>query len=118
MHILGLPGNPVSAVVCGILFLVPLIRALLGRADTSPPRRPARFGVAWPANDLREDYLRATLSLDAATGIAIVTPFPAQDSSMVRLMRDADCLLVRPPFAAAAEPGDACEIVDLAALGY
>lgn len=118
MHILGLPGNPVSAVVCGILFLVPLLRKMLGRADTSPARRPARFGTAWPANDVREDYLRATMSLDAETGIAIVTPFPAQDSSMVRLMRDADCLLVRPPFAVAAEAGDWCEIVDLRALGY
>jgi molybdopterin molybdotransferase len=118
MHILGLPGNPVSAVVCGILFLVPLIRALLGREERVPPRRPARFAVPWPANDMREDYLRAAAAVDRQTGLTMVTPSPTQDSSMVRILREADCLVVRPAHAAAAAPGDPCEIIDLRALGY
>ena len=118
MHILGLPGNPVSAVVCGILFLVPLIRALLGRDDVRLPRGRARFAVPWPANDLREDYLRATMMLGDDGSTALVTPFAVQDSSMVSVLQQAQCLVIRAPHAPAAEPGDACEIIDLRAAGY
>jgi molybdopterin molybdotransferase len=118
MHILGLPGNPVSAVVCGILFLVPLIRALSGRRDLVSERLVGRFAVPWPANDHREDYLRATSSVDAETGDVTVTPFEVQDSSMVRVLHEARCLVVRPPDAPAARVGDRCEVIDLCAHGY
>ncbi|MDQ0469297.1 molybdopterin molybdotransferase MoeA [Labrys wisconsinensis] len=118
MRILGLPGNPVSAIVCGVLFLVPLIRALSGRGDRTLARRPARFAVDWPANDFREDYLRATFALDAAAELPMVTPFAVQDSSMVSVLAGADCLAIRPPHAPAAQAGDPCEIIDLNAAGY
>src|SRR5438876_6861757 len=59
MHVLGLPGNPVSAYVCAVLFLVPLIRRLCGRADVQPVNQPALLGCDFPANDERADYLRA-----------------------------------------------------------
>jgi molybdopterin molybdotransferase len=118
MHILGLPGNPVSAVVCGILFLVPLLRALTGRRDLAPERLIGRFAVPWPANDHREDYLRASSSLDPDTGAIMVTPFRMQDSSLVRVLHEARCLVVRPPDAPAAGVGEICEVIDLAALGY
>ena len=116
-HVLGLPGNPVSAVVCGVLFLVPLIRALLGRADVNLPRRRARLARPWPANDLREDYLRATLTLDEEGGLPDVAPFALQDSSLVSVLQQADCLVVRPPFAPASAAGEVCEIIDLRQAG-
>ena len=61
MHVLGLPGNPVSSYVCAFLFLVPLIRTMIGRADITAPTESASLGCDMPANDERADYLRATL---------------------------------------------------------
>lgn len=118
MHILGLPGNPVSSVVCSVLFLVPLLRTLLGRTETGLARRKAVFAAPWPANDLREDYIRARFILDDASGIIKVAPLAPQDSSLVSVLQHADCLVIRPPFAPEAKPGDVCEIIDLRAAGY
>jgi molybdopterin molybdotransferase len=117
MHILGLPGNPVSAVVCAILFLVPLLRSLLGRHDVRLSRTQARLAVPLPQNDLREDYLRAT-AVAGKDGYPRVTPFARQDSSMVSVLQQAQCLLVRAPNAPAAKAGEQCEIIDLSAAGY
>jgi molybdopterin molybdotransferase len=117
MHILGLPGNPVSAVVCGILFLVPLLRALLGRQDVRLPRAPARFAVPWRSNDIREDYLRATVALGDDGATLWVTPFAVQDSSMVSVLQRAQCLVLRAPHAPAAEAGERCQIIDLRTPG-
>ena len=61
MHVLGVPGNPVSSFVCGFLFLVPLIRRLAGRSDLAHRTESAMLGCDLPANDERADYLRATL---------------------------------------------------------
>jgi molybdopterin molybdotransferase len=110
--VLGLPGNPVSSIVCGVLFLLPALRRLAGRPRTGPDRRPARLGRDMPANDRREDYLRAALTF-GPDGVAIATAFPRQDSSMLRLVADAECLLIRAPHAAAAGAGEPCEILDL-----
>ena len=63
MRVIGLPGNPVSAYVCGFLFLVPLIRALSGRAAIHHVSETALLGRPVAANDMREDYLRARLEL-------------------------------------------------------
>lgn len=102
MRVLGLPGNPVSALVCGLVFLRPLLRALLGR-EPEPPPAVARLGAAVGANDLRQDYLRARI---AATDDALVaTPFPRQDSAMLATLAEADGLIVRPPHAPAAPEG-------------
>src|SRR5262249_47386954 len=62
MHVLGLPGTPVSAYVCAVLFMVPLIRRLAGRSDVGPQPERARLGCDLPPNDERADYLRATLA--------------------------------------------------------
>jgi molybdopterin molybdotransferase len=118
MHILGLPGNPVSSVVCSILFLVPLLRTLLGRADPMLTRERSVFASSWPANDLREDYIRARFVLDDTSSIVKVAPLTPQDSSLVSVLQHADCLVVRRPFAPEAKPGDDCEIIDLRAAGY
>jgi molybdopterin molybdotransferase len=113
MQVLGLPGNPVSAYVCGVLFLVPLIRRLAGRSDVEPALDSARLGSALPPNDERADYLRATLA-PGADGIPIATPAPVQDSSMLAPLAQADCLLVRAPHAPAAKAGEPCSIIRLA----
>jgi molybdopterin molybdotransferase len=112
MHVLGLPGNPVSAYVCAVLFFVPLLRRLAGRSDLTLPCETAVLGCALGANDERADYMRATLER-RADGILVATPFRAQDSSLLVPLASADCLLIREPFAPAAEAGSPCVIVNL-----
>lgn len=109
---LGLPGNPVSSIVCALLFLAPAIRKLSGRADVDPVTQAARLGRDMGANDRREDYMRAALELDSA-GAPVATAFDRQDSSMLRPMSRAECLLVRPANAPAAKAGDPCRILSL-----
>jgi molybdopterin molybdotransferase len=112
MHVLGLPGNPVSSYVCGVLFLVPLIRRLAGRADVEPELSPATLGCDLPENDERADYLRATLT-PQPNGMPIATPFSVQDSSMLAPLAQAGCLLVREPFAPPTKAGSRCGILKL-----
>ncbi|MCP8938200.1 molybdopterin molybdotransferase MoeA [Alsobacter sp. SYSU M60028] len=113
MIILGLPGNPVSSMVCGALFLAPLLRALAGDPDAGADRsEPAVLGVALPGNDGRQDYLRARLT-PSREGLPTVEPFDIQDSSMLRVMAQADALLIRPPHAPPASPGDICRVIHL-----
>jgi molybdopterin molybdotransferase len=109
MHVLGVPGNPVSAFVCGFLFLVPLIRRLAGRSDLTHEIESAKLGVELPENDERADYLRATLAR-GSDGL-VATPFPVQDSSMMLPLAEADCLIIREPYEPAAKIGSACRIV-------
>jgi molybdopterin molybdotransferase len=111
MRVLGLPGNPVSAYVCGYLFLVPLIRRLLGRPEVEPPTQSAVLGRDLPENDERADYLRSTLTQGSDGPVA--TPFEIQDSSMLALLAKADCLVIREPFAPPAPAGSPCRIVKL-----
>jgi molybdopterin molybdotransferase len=106
---LGLPGNPVSTFVCGVLFLVPAIERLSGIAATEAAAT-ARLGAAVAANDRRQDYLRARLTR-ADDGIEEAAPFAVQDSSMMRLLAQADCLIMRPPHAPAAAPGETVPIL-------
>ena len=111
LHVLGLPGNPVSTHVCAILFMRPLLRALLGRSDVHNVLEDAVCGAPLRENDRRQDYLRATLS--HSDGDLVATPFSAQDSSLSRPLALADCLMVRPPFAPAAAAGEPCRILRL-----
>ncbi len=113
MRILGLPGNPVSAIVCGVLFLIPLIRALAGDPLAGADQtESAVLGGDLPPNDSRQDYLRATLV--GTEGLPVATPFGRQDSSMLRVLARSHCLVVRPPHAPAAKAGDPCRIIRLA----
>ena len=111
MRVLGLPGNPVSAYVCSLLFLVPLIRRLSGRSDLALPTGVGVLGRDLPANDEREEYMRATLA--RREGGWVATPFPQQDSSMLVPLAAADCLVVRESFAPAAKAGAPCVFVKL-----
>jgi molybdopterin molybdotransferase len=112
MHVLGLPGNPVSAYVCGVLFLVPLIRRLTGRVDCESRLEAAQLGCDLPENDERADYLRATLR-PGPDGLPVATPCPVQDSSMLAPLARADCLLIREPHAPAARANSRCTILKL-----
>ena len=110
---MGLPGNPGSSLVCGLLFLKPAIERLTGLAAAEAPPLRARLALALPANDRRQDYLRASLAR-AADGTLEARPFGKQDSSMMSLLARSDCLVVRRPHAPAAAAGDMVEIVPLA----
>ncbi|MHA1524024.1 MAG: molybdopterin molybdotransferase MoeA [Alphaproteobacteria bacterium] len=109
MRFLGLPGNPVSALVCAQVFLVPMLAALTGRPHQSA-RHFAKLGADLPANNQRQAYLRASLSRD---GDPVATPFEGQDSAMLAGLARADCLVVRPPHAPAAQAGARTEIMML-----
>ena len=108
--VLGLPGNPVSSLICAIVFMVPALDRMQGVATAARPRHTVRLAVPLRQNDEREDYLRATLSYD---GEPRVTPFSRQDSSMVSRLAQADCLIVRAPHAPPADAGETVEILPL-----
>ncbi|MFX4921871.1 hypothetical protein ABTC28_19125, partial [Acinetobacter baumannii] len=93
--------NPVSSYVCAYLFLVPLIRSLSGRTTIDHALEHAALGRELPANDKRQDYLRARLST-GSDGVPVATSVGAQDSSLVANLAAANALIVRPPFAPAA----------------
>jgi molybdopterin molybdotransferase len=101
---LGLPGNPVSTLVGALLFLKPALERLCGLAPAPEAPATARLGVALAANDRRQDYLRARLGR-AADGTLEASPFEMQDSSMMRLLAEAQCLVIRPPLAPPAAAG-------------
>lgn len=107
---LGLPGNPVSAIICGMLFMQPLIAAMQG-LDDSRPLLKARLARDLPAEGNRQHYLRATLQ--AGNDLPLIRPFPSQDSARLSLMARADVLLVRP---ANDPPRVAGDIVDFMPL--
>jgi molybdopterin molybdotransferase len=112
MRVIGLPGNPVSSYICGLLFLVPLIRALSGAAVLHDAREQALLGRDLEANDVREDYLRARLHR-RDDGAWIATPVTQQDSSLLGYLASTQALVIRPPFAPAASTGSPCEILRL-----
>jgi molybdopterin molybdotransferase len=108
--LLGLPGNPVSTLVCALLFLKPAIAAMQG-TDTRKPLRSARLARDLAANDTRQDYIRARLEI--RDGELWAEPFKVQDSSMLSVFAAADALVVRMPHAVAAKAGDKVDILVL-----
>jgi molybdopterin molybdotransferase len=107
--VLGLPGNPASALVCAELFLRPLLNALQG-ADPAPRPIPARLEAPLPANGPREHWMRARL-VHAPDGGLLARPLADQDSSLVTVFAEAQALLRRAADAPAAGAGDAVEIL-------
>ncbi|QXQ07196.1 molybdopterin molybdotransferase MoeA [Sphingosinicellaceae bacterium] len=96
-RIVGLPGNPVSAYVCALLFVVPMLKRWAGDPEPLPKRFTARLTAPLPANDRREDYLRAR-ARNTGDGVE-VTAATLQDSSMLRTLADSSALIVRAPYA-------------------
>jgi len=107
---LGLPGNPVSAMVCAQVFLKPMIHALMGYGGATHDMRHARLATALEANDERQDYVRAIFK-PAENGVGTVEPFAVQDSSMMRTLSAANALIVRPARDAARAQGDTVSIL-------
>ncbi len=111
MRILGLPGNPVSAIVCAKLFLEPLVRKLTGDAGASAdPSIPAVLGEDMGKNDTRQDYVRARVT-GRSQGIPVATAFSKQDSSMLGVLAEAQGLIIRAPFAEPAKKGETCRVI-------
>ncbi len=110
IRLLGLAGNPVSSIIAAQVFVRPLIGKLAGLPPAFALPRPAVLGRDLPANDDRQEYMRASLELDNE-GTMVATPFNSQDSSMLANLTRADCLLIRPVGAPAAKISDPCEIV-------
>ena len=110
--LLGLPGNPVSSLVCALIFLRPAMHRMLGISAAATPLSQAPLGVPLDKNDERQDYLRARFTLDAS-GTRTVAPYAKQDSSMLSLLAGAEGLIIRPPFAPPAEIGDIVPVISL-----
>jgi molybdopterin molybdotransferase len=111
-RILGLPGNPVSSLICARLFMLPLISALLGRAAQDDTPVQARLSVPLEANGPRQHYMRA-ISKPGPDGHLLVAPVRSQDSSLLAPLAEADCLLIRLPRAPAAPAGSLVSILPL-----
>jgi molybdopterin molybdotransferase len=111
--LLGLPGNPVSAGVCAVLFVRAIICRLLG-LDPQPPEIPGVLGRALGPNDQRQEYLRAKARW-RSDGRLEVLPADRQDSSMLSIFAHADCLVKRAPFAPAMAPGTRVAVLLLGA---
>ncbi len=104
---IGLPGNPVSAMVCGHIFLAPVIRKMLGLGAKPAPRQTASMAHDIGSNGPREQYMRARLGADG------VTIFERQDSALLTVLADANCLAVRPIADPARATGDQIDIIPL-----
>jgi molybdopterin molybdotransferase len=118
-RVLGLPGNPVSTMVCSLLFLKPAIERMVGQAGDLPAAVPARLALDVKANDQRQDYVRS-LATRQSDGSLIVEPHRVQDSSMLSVLAWCNALLIRPPHDPARKAGDTVQIIDLSVLpgGY
>jgi molybdopterin molybdotransferase len=114
--VLGLPGNPVSALVCATLFLLPALARLSGLPAAPPPVSQGVAGVPLAANDQRADHLRATLRT-GESGELVATPFPVQDSGMLTRLAHADALILREPNAPALPAGAPISMIRLDTLG-
>ena len=113
--VLGLPGNPASALVCAHLFIRPLLGAMLGRAPM-PVFRRARLAQSLPANGPREHYLRSRLATDNE-GRLIVQAFEQQDSSLLSVFAAANALIRLLPNQSAVEAGALVDLMPLDAFG-
>jgi molybdopterin molybdotransferase len=112
-RVLGLPGNPVAAYVCALLFLGPLLRALHGDPNAGADASEVAFaGVGLPFNKGRRDYMRAVLTRDES-GRLIATPQPLQDSSLLTELAGSQALLIRDIDAPAVKAGEPCRILRL-----
>lgn len=104
---IGLPGNPVSAMVCGHVFLLPMLRRMLGLGDAPAPRRTATLAAPLAANGPREHYMRAILDGDQVTVCA------RQDSSLLSVLVEANALIVRPVDDGPRQSGEQVSIITL-----
>ncbi len=108
---IGLPGNPVSSLICGQVFVKPMLVALTGEITDRPLLLRAQLSVDLNANAQRQDYMRATLNF--AADVPVATPFERQDSSMLSNLSRADGFIVRGPHAPAAKAGSLVDVLPI-----
>jgi len=108
---IGLPGNPVSAMVCGHIFLRPALNMMLGLGGHALPRELAQSSVDMPKNGPREHYMRADLGIEYSR--LTVHPKSRQDSALLSVLARSNALLVRPPNDPARHAGDLVEVIRL-----
>ena len=106
--IVGLPGNPVSALVCGYVFIKPLIQAMLGLERKRTPQLMGLCATSVPKNGPREHYMRAVLLPNGS-----LEPIESQDSARLALLSNSNALLIRPPYAKADPPNTPCEYIKI-----
>lgn len=104
---IGLPGNPVSAMVCGHIFVLPVIRKMLGLGATPNPHQTAVLATPVGPNGPRQHYMRAHHGPDG------VTIFDRQDSALLTVLADANCLAVRPIGDSARASGEEIDIIPI-----
>jgi molybdopterin molybdotransferase len=114
--VLGMPGNPVSALVCALLFVRPALRAMQGLKPAVLAFERATLAHAMPANDMREDYVPAQIEV-GTDGEVRVRPFKIQNGSMLMTLAHADALIKRAAFAPAVEKGEKVEVIRLDGRG-
>ncbi len=114
-YVLGLPGNPASALVCAVLFLRPLLAAMTGEDGGGIGVFSASLSSPLGANGPRETYLRALATGDPSARL-IVSVHANQDSSLLSPLAAGNCLVRRAAHAAAAPAGELVECVSYAAL--
>jgi len=115
LPLLGLPGNPVSAYVCAILFLKPALEILCGLPGDPPATVPAVLDSPLSANDRRADHMRCRLL--ERDGHLVAMPLRHQDSGMIRMLAEADGLILRAPHAPQAEAGEIVQVLRLDQMG-
>ena len=113
--LLGLPGNPVSTMVCALIFLKPAIEAQLGLQTSVGSLETVKVTEALRKNGKREDYIRGRLNKNK-NGVMQVTPFPIQDSSMMLSLARSDCFIVRKPLAPGVSAGTSVEILRMPSI--
>ena len=104
---IGLPGNPVSAMVCGTVFVGPVIRAMLGLGQAPAPRQSLPLSAPMPANGPREHYMRGSTTTQG------VKSADTQDSSLLSVLSTSDVLIVRAPDAPAAPVGTSVDVIHI-----
>ncbi|MFQ5621915.1 MAG: gephyrin-like molybdotransferase Glp [Paracoccaceae bacterium] len=107
--LIGLPGNPVSAMICARLFAVPALAALQGLPMQPPVRESAKLATPLPPNASREHYMRARVV--PVDGGWTISTFEVQDSALLSVLSQANALLVRPPLDEARQPGEAVQFI-------
>ncbi len=111
---LGMPGNPVSSMICSYIFLIPALDILMGLKPRQPISIPAFLSHDVKQNDRRQDYLRAKI-IGEKDGLPLIETFSNQDSSLLSALSEADCLLMRPPHADPLGEGQKVDVLMLEA---
>jgi molybdopterin molybdotransferase len=111
---IGLPGNPVAAMVCSVVFVQAAIRALMGqKVSEKLETETAILGTDLKQNDQRQDFLRCTLTPQPDGQLPLATPFASQDSAQLNILAKSNALLIRAPHAPAVKAGAVCNIMRL-----